>query len=79
MASTSDIIEKTRINVYLPKDLVDKVDQEAIRLGMSRSNILSLCADVYFRSLETQKIVAKGMEYTDELGMDFIKGFMQQR
>lgn len=50
MASTSSEKAKSRVNTYLPCDLVKLVDDEAVRLGMSRSNVLCLCIDRYFEN-----------------------------
>ena len=75
MASTSDMLKKARINTYLPLGMVEQLDAEAIRLGMSRSNVLCLCIDYYFRAQAQEKVMNKGAQMIDEVG---IHAFLEQ-
>lgn len=33
--------EKIRVNMYLPKSLIDRIDAEALELGTSRSGVIA--------------------------------------
>lgn len=79
MASTSDMIKKARINTYLPMEMVEQLDQEAIRLGMSRSNVLCLCIDYYFRAKEQEKFMSRGMDMVSQLGWDNVSEYMNNK
>lgn len=79
MASTSDMIKKARINTYLPLGMVEQLDTEAIRLGMSRSNVLCLCIDYYFRAQAQEKVMNRGMDMVSQLGWDNVKQYMNNK
>lgn len=59
--------EKLRVNTLMPKNIIEKVDQFALELGLSRGNALSVIAKQFFDQQEVIKMaeIMKELEKKD--------------
>lgn len=48
---------KQSISIGVTPSLLNKVDTEAKELGMTRSAFFSMCANIYFRTMEAQEVL----------------------
>lgn len=53
---------KVRVNVYLPKTLVDRIDDEAKLMGTSRGGVISQNMNRYYLDMDTQIQVNNGIK-----------------
>lgn len=62
MGRTADI-EKVRVNVYLPKQLVDRLDEESAQWGVSRGAMISLNLSKYYQAIDDNQRFGKMADY----------------
>lgn len=60
--------EKIRVNMYLPKSLIDRIDAEALELGSSRSGVIAQRMSKSYLDEETQTRMNEGIKMMT--GMD---------
>ena len=53
---------KVRVNVYLPKTLVDRIDEEAKLMGTSRGGVISQNMNRYYLDMDTQMQLNNGIK-----------------
>lgn len=54
-----------RINVPLPRFLLDRLDSDAVRLGLSRNQMLTVILRDYYNSIDNAKTVQSMKEVVD--------------
>lgn len=62
MGRTADI-EKVRVNVYLPKQLVDRLDEESAQWGVSRGAMISLNLSKYYQAIDDNQRFGKMTDF----------------
>lgn len=62
MSSVSRGENKIRVNVYLPKALVDRIDEEAKLMGTSRGGIISQRMNQFYLDMDTQVQLNNGIK-----------------
>lgn len=62
MSVSSKDNPKVRINVYLPRDLIERIDEEANKMATSRSGIISQRMNQFYLDMDTQQSLNAGMK-----------------
>ena len=75
-------IEKVRVNMYLPKSLIERIDAEAEQMGTSRSGVIAQRMNQFYLDMETQTQMNEGIKMltgmsSDELTEHLLKGMLK--
>ena len=49
--------KKITVSIAVPPSTLDRIDEESVSLGMSRSSFLIFCASQYFRERDMQSAI----------------------
>jgi len=70
MAYVSKETEKQRINIYLPVSLVNRVDEEAKALGVSRQAMIALNLTQFYDNKDATVAMNKGINLLTGMSPD---------
>lgn len=68
--------EKIRVNMYLPKSLIDRIDAEALELGSSRSGVIAQRMSKSYLDEETQIRINEGVKMMTGMDSDDVVQMM---
>lgn len=79
MAKVSSGVEKQRVNIYLPKELVERCDEEAKSTGLSRQSIIAMRLTQYYEAVDREKTVNEGIKLLTGMSADEFTNVLLQK
>ena len=70
-------VKKTRVNIYLPESLVNKLDDDANSLGLSRGAVICMYLNRHYENQQTAKSFRDGVELMQKTPNEAIQMIMK--